>query len=321
MTGPTVKLNPSGQAMPLIGFGAWKVPKDTCADTIYNAIKAGYRLIDGAEDYANEKECGEGVRRAIDEGIIKREDIFITSKLWNTFHGKEHVAELAKRSLADWGLEYFDLFLIHFPLAQKYVSPDVRYPPGPYYDIDKQTVEFENVPISETWGAMESLVDAGLVKNIGVSNFNAGLIRDLLTYARIRPAVLQIEHHPYMTQPGLIKYVQDEGIAITAYSTFGPQSYVELGNKLAHSTPLLFEHETLTSIAKTHNRTAAQIILRWATQRDIAVIPKSNNADRLKQNLDSAGFDLSEEELKAISDLNLNLRFNDPVDWLGYPIF
>lgn len=321
MTVPTVTLKPSGQEMPLIGFGAWKVPNDTCADTIYNAIKAGYRLIDGAQDYANEKECGEGVRRAIDEGIIKREDIFITSKLWNTFHSKEHAVELAKRSIADWGLEYLDLFHIHFPIAQKYVSPDVRYPPGPYYDADKETVEFENVPISETWAALESLVEAGLVKNIGISNFNAGLIRDLLTYAKIPPAVLQIEHHPYLTQPELIKYVQGEGIAITAYSTFGPQSFLEMGNDLAHSTPLVLEHDTVTSIAKAHSRSPAQVILRWATQRNIAVIPKSNHVERLTQNLNSADFDLTEEELKSITSLDKKLRFNDPAVWLGYPIF
>lgn len=321
MVHPTVTLQPSGQEMPLIGFGAWKVPKDTCADTIYNAIKAGYRLIDGAEDYANEKECGEGVRRALEEGIVKREEIFITSKLWNTFHAKEHAVALAKRSLADWGLEYFDLFLIHFPLAQKYVDPAVRYPPGIFADEENQTVEFENVPISETWAALESLVDAGLVKNIGISNFNSGLVRDLLNYARIRPAVLQIEHHPYLTQPALVKYVQGQGIAITGYSTFGPQSFLEMGSKLAQDTPLLFEHKAITSIAEAHSRTPAQVILRWATQRKIAVIPKSNHVERLTQNLNSADFDLTEADLDAISALDCGIRFNDPAVWLNSPIF
>lgn len=322
MSVPTITLKPTGQKMPLIGFGAWKVPNATCADTIYNAIKAGYRLIDGAQDYANEKECGEGVRRAIDEGIIKREDIFITSKLWNTFHSKEHAVEMAKRSLQDWGLEYLDLFLIHFPIAQKYVDPAERYPPGLLTDVDAGVIEFENVPIAETWGALESLVEAGLVKNIGISNFNAGLIRDLLTVARIRPSVLQIEHHPYLTQPALIDYVQAQGLAITAYSTFGPQSFLEMGQERAHNTPLVLQHDKVTSIATAHNRSAAQVILRWATQRNIAVIPKSNNVDRLKQNLNSADFDLTEEELATVSSLNIGLRFNDPNDWPGkIPIF
>lgn len=321
---PTVTLKPSGQKMPLIGFGAWKVPNATCADTIYNAIKAGYRLIDGAEDYGNEKECGEGVRRAIADGIIKREEIFITSKLWNTFHAKEHAVALAKKSLEDWGLEYLDLFLIHFPISQKYVDPAVRYPPGLLYNPDAPdaVVEYDPVPISETWGALESLVEAGLVKNIGISNFNAGLVRDLLNVAKIRPAVLQIEHHPYLTQSALIDYVQKEGIAITGYSTFGPQSFLEMGQERAHNTPLVLQHETVTSIADKHGKSTAQVILRWATQRGIAVIPKSNNVDRLKQNLESATFDLEEEDLKQISSLNINLRFNDPNDWPGkVPIF
>lgn len=321
MPTPTIKLKPSGQEMPLIGFGAWKVPNATCADTIYNAIKAGYRLIDGAEDYANEKECGEGVRRAIADGIVKREDIFITSKLWNTFHFKEHTIALAKRSLEDWGLDYFDLFLIHFPIAQKYVDPAERYPPGIFANAETCSVEFEDVPISETWAALESLVDSGLVKNIGISNFNSGLIRDLLTYARIRPAVLQIEHHPYLTQPALIDYVQTQGIAITGYSTFGPQSFLEMGSELAKSTPLLLNHDTITSIAAVHDRSPAQVILRWATQRNIAVIPKSNNVDRLTQNLNSANFDLTEKELETISSLDIGLRFNDPSVWLNTPIF
>lgn len=317
MVAPTIALKTTGQLMPLIGFGAWKVPKATCADTIYNAIKSGYRLIDGAQDYENEKECGEGVRRAISEGIIKREDIFITSKLWNTFHSKEHAVNMAKKSLADWGLEYFDLFLIHFPIAQKYVDPAERYPPGLLYDVKAGTMDFENVPIAETWGALESLVKDGLVKNIGISNFNAGLIRDLLTVAKIRPAVLQIEHHPYMTQPNLIEYVQSQGLAITGYSTFGPQSFLEMGHEVAHNTPLLLKNDTITSIATKHNKSPAQIILRWATQRNIAVIPKSNNLERLQQNLHSADFNLTADDLKAISALNMNLRFNDPFDWPG----
>ncbi|ANB15512.1 trifunctional aldehyde reductase/xylose reductase/glucose 1-dehydrogenase (NADP(+)) [Sugiyamaella lignohabitans] len=318
----TVTLNPSGQKMPLVGFGAWKVGKDTCADTIYNAIKSGYRLIDGAQDYANEKECGQGVARAIKEGIIKREDIFITSKLWNTFHAKEHVEPMLKRSLADWGLEYFDLFLIHFPIAQKYVDPAVRYPPTYVNDIEKSIAYFQNTPISETWGALEKCVEAGLVKNIGISNFNAGLIRDLLTYAKIRPAVLQIEHHPYLTQPDLIKYVQAEGIAITAYSTFGPQSFIELNHPKAKSITLVLEHPTVLKIAEETKKTPAQVILRWVTQRNIAVIPKSNNQGRLVQNLDSTDFNLTEEQISAISALDIGLRFNNPADWpTPSPIF
>ncbi|KAA8897533.1 hypothetical protein TRICI_006713 [Trichomonascus ciferrii] len=317
-----VTLKTTGAKMPLTGFGAWKVSKETCADTIYNAIKSGYRLIDGAQDYANEKECGEGVRRAIKEGIIKREDIFITSKLWNTFHAKEHVEPMLKKTLEDWGLEYIDLFLIHFPLAQKYVDPSVRYPPTNVNDVEKGVAEYQNTPISETWAALEACVDKGLTKHIGISNFNAGLIRDLLTYARIRPSVLQIEHHPYLTQPKLIDFVKSQGIAITAYSTFGPQSFIEMDHPAVKNQPLVLEHDVVTGIAKKHGKTPGQVVLRWATQRGINVIPKSNNQSRLEQNLQNESFDLTEDEIKQISNLNINLRFNDPADWNpSVPIF
>lgn len=318
----SVTLKPSGQEMPLVGFGAWKVDKDTCAEQIYQAIKAGYRLIDGAQDYGNEKECGEGVRRAIKEGIIKREDIFITSKLWNTYHAKEHVEPMLRKTLEDWGLDYVDLFLIHFPIAQKYVDPKERYPPGFLNDLEKEVAYFENSPIHETWAALEQCVNKGLAKNIGISNFNAGLIRDLLTYAKIRPSVLQIEHHPYLTQPDLIKYVHSEGIAITGYSTFGPQSFIELDHPGAKNMVKVLEHETVTSICKEVNKTPAQVILRWATQRDIAVIPKSNKKERLSENLSCLDFELSQKQLDAISGLNKDFRFNNPADWpTPSPIF
>lgn len=322
MSTPTITLKPTGQAMPLIGLGTWKVPNSSCTDIVYDAIKSGYRLIDCAQDYGNEKECGQGVRRAIDEGIIERKDIFITSKLWNTFHSKEHAVSFAKKSLSYWGLEYFDLFLIHFPIAQKYVDPSIRYPPSIVANEETDVVEFENVPLSETWSALESLVDSGLVKNIGVCNFNAGLLRDLLNYSRIKPAVLQIEHHPYLTQPALIDFAMKNDVAVTGYSTFGPQSFLELDHKVAQKTTPLLQHDKIKSIAETHHKTPAQVILRWATQRNIAVIPKSNHAERGVQNLKSIEFDLSKHELDQISDLDVNLRYNDPKEWPGsVPIF
>jgi len=294
--------------MPLVGFGLWKVTRSTCAETVYNAIKSGYRLFDGAGDYGNEKEAGEGVAMAIKDGLVKREDLFITSKLWNTFHAKEHVGALAKHQLGLWGIKYFDLFLIHFPVSLKYVDPAHRYPPEWFGDDGK--VYLQNTPIQETWQAMEELVDAGLAKNIGISNFSGGLIIDLVRYARIPPAVLQIEHHPYLTQEPLVKLANAFGIAITAYSSFGPQSFVELN--MDKSATMLLEHSAITSIAGEHKKTPAQVLLRWATQRGIAVIPKSNNHKRLIQNLDSTDFNLTEDQLKEISSLNHNLRFNDP---------
>lgn len=301
--------------MPQVGFGLWKVDKATCADTVYNAIKVGYRLFDGACDYGNEKEAGEGVARAIKEGLVKREDLFLVSKLWNSFHDGDKVEPIAKKQLADWGIDYFDLFIIHFPVALKYVDPKDAYPPG--WNYTDGTVQLSNATTQETWTAMESLVGKGLAKSIGISNFQGSLILDLLRYAKIRPATLQIEHHPYLVQPTLLQLAKSEGIAVTAYSSFGPQSFIELDWQKAHDTPVLFEHDAVTTIAKKHSKTPAQVLLRWATQRGLAVIPKSNNPQRLQQNLEVTGFDLEKAELDSISALDRHLRFNNPTDYLG----
>jgi D-xylose reductase len=159
---------------------------------------------------------------------------------------------------------------------------------------------------------MEKLVDRGLAHCIGVSNFNAQLLMDLQRYARIPPATLQIEHHPYLTQPSLIQYAQDSGIHVTAYSSFGPTSFLELNVKRAVGTPPLLEHDLVKKVAEKHGKTPAQVLLRWATQRGIAVIPKSNNQHRLQQNLDVTGWDLDDEDISAISGLDKGLRFNEP---------
>ena len=291
-------------------FGLWKVNNDKCADQVYNAIKIGYRLFDGACDYGNEKEAGEGVRRAIKDGLVKREDLFIVSKLWPSFHDKEVVEKITRKQLGDWGLDYFDLFLIHFPISLKYVDPSIRYPPG--WEDENGNVTPGKAPIQETWQEMEKLMDKGLARSIGVSNFNAQLLMDLQRYARIAPATLQIEHHPYLVQPSLIQYVQGSGIHVTAYSSFGPTSFLELHIKHAVDAPPLLEHNLVKNIAEKHGKTPAQVLLRWATQRGVAVIPKSNNQHRLRQNLDVTAWDLADDDVVAISALDRRLRFNEP---------
>jgi len=316
MASPTIKLS-SGYDMPQVGFGLWKVDNNTCADTVYNAIKTGYRLFDGACDYGNEKEAGQGVKRAIDEGLVKRSDLFLVSKLWNSFHDQERVGPICRKQLADWGIDYFDLYIVHFPVALRYVDPEVRYPPGWQYSDKEGDVQQSKATIQETWQAMEKLVDEGLARSIGVSNFQGSLLMDLLRYARVRPATLQIEHHPYLVQETLLKLAQSEGIAVTAYSSFGPQSFVELGWDSAHNTPTLFEHDVVKKIAEKTKKSTAQVLLRWATQRGLAVIPKSNNQSRLEANLRVTDFDLEADDIKAISALDRNLRFNNPTDYLG----
>lgn len=306
----SIVLKRTNQKMPLVGFGLWKVNNETCAETVYNAVKAGYRLFDGAGDYGNEKEAGEGIKRAIDEGLVKREELFITSKLWNTFHAKEHVKQLADYQLKLWGLDYIDLFLIHFPISLAYVDPSHRFPPG--WTGDDGKVHLQNTPYQETWTAMESLVDEGLAKNIGVSNVQGALLLDVFRYARYEPQVLQVELHPYLTQEPLLELAKTLGIAVTAYSSFGPQGWVELG--MGKGATLLMEHDVVTSVAQKNGKSPAQVLLRWATQQGLAVIPKSNSNSRLVENLDCIDFNLSDADLKSISSLNQNLRLNNPAE-------
>ncbi|KAK6461555.1 xylose reductase [Scheffersomyces coipomensis] len=315
----TLKLN-SGHLMPLVGFGCWKVDNATAAEQIYNAIKVGYRLFDGAEDYGNEKEVGDGINKAIKDGLVKREELFITSKLWNNFHDPKNVETALNRTLSDLKLDYVDLFLIHFPISFKFVPLEEKYPPG-FYCGDGDNFHYENVTLLQTWKALEKLVKAGKIKSIGISNFTGALIYDLLRDAEIPPAVLQIEHHPYLQQPRLVEWVQSKGIAITAYSSFGPQSFLELNHSKALVTETLFKHATVLTIAERVKRTPAQVLLRWASQRNIAIIPKSNNPGRLAQNLEVNDFDLTEADFEAISKLDVGLRFNDPWDWDKIPIF
>ena len=213
----------ASKTIPAVGYGCWKVPKDICADIVEAAIKSGYRHLDCAADYGNEKEVGQGIKRAIDAGIVKREDLWVTSKLWNTFHESKHVKAACQRTLSDLGLDYLDNYLIHFPISLKFVPFEKRYPPEWFHDPDAPNPKMEliDVPVQETWQAMEALHDAGLVKNIGLSNFNCQGIRDVMSYARVKPAVLQVEIHPYLQQPNLVRYAQSLGIHVTAFSPMG----------------------------------------------------------------------------------------------------
>jgi diketogulonate reductase-like aldo/keto reductase len=227
---PSLSLT-SGDTMPSAGLGLWKLPNADCQKIVHKAIQNGYRLLDSAAIYGNEIEVGLGIKQALDEGVIKREELFVTSKLWNTYHRKEHVRDACLKTLTDLGLEYLDLYLVHFPIALKFVPFEKRYPPGWIYDPEaiKPAMEEDIVPFHETWAAMEKLVEEGLVRNIGVSNMGTSLLRDLCNYAVIKPSVLQVEMHPYLTQEKLLRFCREKGIAVTAYSSFGAGSYIELG--------------------------------------------------------------------------------------------
>ena len=308
---PTLRLS-TGDQLPAVGLGTWKLGRDRAAEVVGEAIELGYRHLDCACDYGNEREVGAGLRAAMAQGLCRRDELWITSKLWNTYHAAEHVRPACERSLRDLGLDYFDLYLIHFPIAQRFVPFQTRYPPEWRYDPAAQNPRMEpaSVPISETWRAMEGLVGAGLVKNIGVCNFGVSLLRDLLSYAEIPPAVLQVELHPYLTQEKLLRFCRENQIAVTGFSPLGAESYYSLG--MARPDESVLEQPAVGNAALWHGRSPAQIVLRWAVQRGTAVVPKASGAEHLAENLALFDFELSAHEMQAISLLNRNRRFNDP---------
>ena len=312
---------------PGIGLSLWKIPNAECADVVYNAIKVGYRHLDSACDYGNEVAVGQGIARAIADGLCTRDELYIASKLWNTYHGKEHVKPALEKTLSDLRLDYLDSYLIHFPIAQMFVPFETRYPPEWFYnpDADQPKMEPAPVPLSETWQAMESLVQQGLVKTIGVCNYNSGLLNDLMAYSTIKPADLQIESHPYLTQEKLIRQAQNYDIRVTAFSPLGAASYLELG--MADETESLLTQPIINAIAIKHGKTPAQVVLRWGIQRNCNIITKSTKVERLEENLAIFDFSLTEQDMDAITALNQNRRFNDPGDFCEaafntfYPIY
>ena len=255
--------------IPQIGFWLWKIPKETCADIVYEAIMLWYRHFDSASDYWNEKEVGVWIKKALDDKICTREELWITSKLWNTYHKKEHVAEALKKTLTDLQLDYLDNYLIHFPIALKYVDFETRYPAEWIYNPDAThpQMELEKVPLHETWSAMESLVENSLVRNIWVCNYNTALLQDLLNYAKIQPYNLQVEIHPYLTQIPLIKLCIDNNIKVTGFSPLWPISYIELN--MDNSIPSLLENTHIIAIAEDHSKTSSSDYSKMVTTKMI----------------------------------------------------
>lgn len=272
---PELPLN-NGNRIPQLGLGVFQV--DNAEDT-KNAVKwalaAGYRQIDTAAYYGNEQWVGAAIR----ESDVKREDIFVTSKLWNSVRGYDETKQAFQETLDKLGFDYLDMFLIHWP--------------APGY--------------AESWRAMEDLYKAGKIKNIGVSNFNQAQLEKLMETATVKPVVDQIETHPYFQEDDLHAYLETQGILHEAWSPLGG------GNNNALTDPVINE------LAAAHDVSAAQIILRWHIQREEIVIPKSIHEARIQQNRDVFAFGLDEDEMRAISDLDAGKRVGpDPADeaWL-----
>eukprot|EP01006_Ploeotia_vitrea_P046398 TRINITY_DN67023_c6_g9_i1.p1 TRINITY_DN67023_c6_g9~~TRINITY_DN67023_c6_g9_i1.p1 ORF type:complete len:333 (+),score=181.41 TRINITY_DN67023_c6_g9_i1:81-1079(+) len=323
---PTTVTLASGDKMPLVGLGTWKAKKGEVGAAVKAAIGCGYRHIDGASNYLNEMEVGDALAEVFKGGNLARKDVWITGKLNNPYHHKEHVRPHLEKTLLDLGVEYLDLWLMHWPVAFVYVPYkagvrgfDDTYDPDGCSGVDLSANGGSKIDMSvsirETWEAMEACQRAGLVKNIGVCNFTAPLIHDLLTYATIKPAVNQVEMHPLLQQPALVKYCQAQNIAVTAYSPLGTADF-----KQPHE-PSVLGDETLKKIADKHKQSVAQVALRFNVQRGVIVIPKSTNPDHIKDNLNVFDFTLDDDDMSTIAAMDRNYHFLRPQDWYGIPLF
>jgi len=293
---PSVKLN-NGLLMPVAGLGTWGSPPGQVEQAVKDAIDAGYRLIDCAHAYQNEHEVGNAIQAKIAEGAVKREDLFITSKLWNTFHSPQLVPGAIETTLKNLQLDFLDLYLIHWPLSYKegvgLFPTDAN---GDFLEGDADWLD--------SWKAMEPLVDAGLTKSIGVSNFNKRQIDRLVANARIMPVTNQVECHPYLNQKRLKEHCEAKKILLTAYSPLGSPARPWA----VSGEPQLIEEPIIVKIAKAHKKNPAQVLLRYQVQRGNIVIPKSVTKSRIVDNIELFDFALSDDEMKAIDSMDCNRR-------------
>jgi diketogulonate reductase-like aldo/keto reductase len=295
-------LNNGLGAIPALGFGTL-IP-DPVATRIATraALEAGFRLLDASERYRNEKEVGEAMREVFDVGKIKREEVFIATKLWNNNHRPERVKPAFEASLSRLQLDYVDLYLIHTPFA---FQPGDEQDPR---DANGNVIYDKGVTLLDTWRALEGLVDEGKCKAIGLSDVSLDQTKEIFEAGRIKPAVVHVESHPYLPQWDLLDYCRTNGIVLQAFAALGHSS-----------EPRLLEDPIITAVARRVNKAPAQVLLAWAIQRGTALLTTSKSPSRIKENFEVST--LPEEAVREISEgIKVRVRFNTVVE-TGVPGF
>lgn len=302
------------KTIPRVGLGTWKAPNNEVTESVRFAIEeAGYNHIDCAYVYGNQKEIGAAFHDLFSRGVVKREDIWITSKLWSTDHEPERVEAACRQTLTDLQIEYLDLYLIHWPMS---------FPHGgdlwPFEEDNDKKLKLINVPIIDTWKAMEKLVEKGLVKHIGVSNFTIELLEKLLCAdITVKPYANQVEQQLFLQEEALIEFCEKRDIIFEGYRTLGgPVSSRDPNN------PVVLENPVLLEVARETGKTPAQVELKFLLSlgKNSVVLAKSSNSDRIRQNID-LDFELSDDQIQRLKSQNRCIRFTKTLDRWGVDIF
>ena len=300
------KPNNQFPGLPSIGLGTWKMRPEEARAVIPLAIRMGYRHLDCASTYGNEKAIGEALQELIEEGVVGRNELWITSKLPNTAHAPKDVQPALEKSLQDLGIEYLDAYLMHWPVA---LRRGVWIPrkAGHLVSLDEQ-------PLEETWAAMEKLPDNGSVRHLGVCNFSMRKLDQLLSACRVRPVINQVESHPYLQQEELLRFCRDRHIQLVAYSPLGSGDRPKPLRK--KNEPVLLEDPVIERIATEHGIPSSQVLLAWALKRETSTIPKSVDPNRLQSNLDAQSVELTDNEMAQIGALERHYRYVDGSFWV-----